>query len=113
MPFVVVEIEGIGHDFISATGFSETSGAVTLTRNFNLKDMGLADWFKAFESGTAVQKDISILLPESHEGRVDGESEGGRRNLFGCLPSAYEISDAGMKEQTESICLKYKDAQWG
>jgi hypothetical protein len=107
MPFVDVEIDGINHQFISATGFSDTSGTVILTRKFDPKDMRLTGWYEQFKRGTAVKSDITIMFYERDN------SEGGRRNLSGCVPCAYEVSDPGMVEQTESIALNYKDAHWG
>ena len=84
---------------------------VTLTRNADLRDNTLKNWWQTVERGTPEQKSISVIFLDR-----DGSTEISRRDLFNCVPCGWSISDLSSTDKTgvnqEKISFVYEDAKW-
>ncbi|MCP4136612.1 MAG: phage tail protein [bacterium] len=121
-------VSGLGctADMIDDTGGTDSIGrklpskvkyeTVSMTRNWDGKDTALRDWWELVETRKVkargdVQKSVSIILLDH-----SGKEEITRRNLMGCIPCGWSMSDLGAGEAgalTETIQLTYDEAQWG
>jgi phage tail-like protein len=128
-----VEIDGIDYgNFVSVTGLGATADVsddmggmdknpkkvvgkvkydkLTLVRNADPRDKFLKDWWKTVERGNPEQKSVSVVFVDR-----DGVTEIQRRNLFNCVPCAWNISDLSSNENgviTETLSLAYENAEW-
>ena len=105
---VEVEINGRTYYFDSATDYSEPQGIATLRRGLT-EDDSLEQWYSSVQKGADERRDVVIIFSRpSREG-----TEHKRRNLYGCLPSGYDLSTfAAEKPGIESISLEYQSAEW-
>lgn len=128
-----VEIDGIDYgNFVSVSGMGGTAEitddiggvdknsrkipgkvkyeTVTLVRNADPRNAILRDWWKSVERGNPERKAVSVVFFDR-----DGSSEIARRNLFECVPCAWNMSDLNAQENgaiTESLSIVYEDGDW-